>query len=273
MAQRLVRAQRKIRDAGIPYEVPEARQLAERTSAVLSVLYLIFNEGYDATAGSMLVRNDLCEEAIRLCRMLIELIGGESANPSLQAQLPEALGLLALMILHHARRDARADMLGQLVLLEAQDRSRWHRDEVEAGARLLEAALRMGRPGPYQIQAAVAAVHAEAARPEDTDWSEIAALYGELERRMPTPVVQLNRAAAVAMADGPLAGLMLLDQMKLDAALDNYYLFHATRADLLRRLGMNDDALAQYRRALALCQNESERAFLERRITEVETPG
>jgi RNA polymerase sigma-70 factor (ECF subfamily) len=181
---------------------------------------------------------------------------------------PEAMGLLALMQLHHARRGARVDADGQLVLLEAQDRARWDASVIAEGVALLESALRHGRPGPYQIQAAIAAVHAEAARPEDTDWQQIVALYDELLKVMPTPVVQLNRAAAVAMADGPLAGLMLLDQLALGEELDGYHLFHATRADLLRRLGERGEALVEYGRALELCHNEAERKFLQRRMAE-----
>jgi RNA polymerase sigma-70 factor (ECF subfamily) len=271
MAQRLVRAQRKIRDAGIPYEVPDANRLAERVQSVLAVIYLIFNEGYDATAGDALVRSDVCEEAIRLCGVMIELIGNEKTNHALQSHLPEAMGLLALMTLHHARRDARTDETGQLMLLEAQDRSLWRRDEIEAGARLLQSALRLGRPGPYQIQAAIAALHTEASRAEDTDWQQIAALYDELVKHTPTPVVELNRAAAVAMADGPLRGLMLLDRLRLQDALDSYYLFHATRADLLRRLDLREQAVHEYRRALELCLNETERAFLKARLEEART--
>jgi RNA polymerase sigma-70 factor (ECF subfamily) len=269
MAQRLVRAQRKIRGAGIPFEVPASHQIGARAAAVMAVMYLIFNEGYDASSGSDLVRDDLCDEAIQLARMFVALIEAEPADAPIQLFKPEAMGLLALMLLHHARRDARTDEAHQLVLLGAQDRARWRKDEIREGVTVLEAALRLGRVGPHQLQAAIAAVHAEAERPEHTDWQEIAALYERLAQMTPSPVVQLNQAVAVAMADGPLAGLMLLDQMKLEAALDGYYLFHSTRADLLRRLDERASARAEYERALALCHNEAEQAFLRQRLSEM----
>ncbi|HET9722378.1 MAG TPA: RNA polymerase sigma factor [Actinomycetota bacterium] len=259
MAQRLVRAKRKIRAAGIPYRVPPADLLPERLPGVLAVLYLILNEGYSATSGP-LVRADLCEEAIRLARVLDRLMPGE----------PEVRGLLALLLLQHSRRDARTDDAGDLILLEDQDRSRWDHDAIDEGLALVNAALSARRPGPYQVQAAIAALHARAPRPEDTDWPQIAALYGALAAMTPTPVVELNRAVAVSMADGPERGLPMVEALADD--LDGYHLFHATRADLLRRLGRNDEAAGAYRRALALVTAPTERAFLERRMAEVTAP-
>src|SRR5438093_12529785 len=242
MAQRLVRAKRKIRDAGIPYRVPEAEALEERVDAVLSVLYLIFNEGYTATSGNELIGRDLCDEAIRLARVLAMLLTEEA----LFSEVPEALGLLALLLLHDSRRKARVGPEGELVLLEEQDRSLWDQDEIQEGMSLLERALRMRRPGPYQVQAAISALHAQARHPENTDWTQIAALYGELLRMTPSPVIELNRAAAVAMADGPLRGLALLDRRELEKALRDYYLFYAARADLLRRAGRLHEASVAY---------------------------
>ena len=268
MAQRLVRAQRKIRDAGIPFEVPDPGKIGARMGTVLSIVYLIFNEGYNATSGSTLIRNDLCAEAIGLGRLLLDLIEREHAQPTLQLFRPESTGLLALMLLHDARRTARVSTEGQLILLGAQDRQLWNRAQIQEGVALVERALRQRQAGPYQIQAAISAVHAEAMRAEDTDWQQIVGLYIELEKFLPTPVVQLNRAVAVAMADGPLAGLMLLDQLNLAEPLDQYYLYHATRADLLRRLGEHDSSIAEYRRALALCQNQTERDYLMQRLDE-----
>lgn len=266
MAQRLVRAKRKIKNAGIPYRVPPTRLLPERMGAVLAVLYLIFNEGYDATAGEALIRRDLCREAIRLARTLNELLVAESGL----REEPEALGLLALMLLHDARRDARIGPGGNLVLLEDQDRALWDREQIDEGVALLDKALSMRRPGPYQIQASIAALHDEAKTPAETDWPQIALLYHELYRRQPTPVVGLNRAAAVAMAEGPVRGLALLDELGESGALDDYYLFHAARADLLRRAGWFKEAADAYAVALELAQNNVEKAFLRGRLEEME---
>lgn len=269
MAQRLVRAKRKIRDAGIPYRVPPTDLLEERLEAVFCVLYLIFNEGYAASSGNELIRRELCDEAIRLARVLVMLL----AEEGLYRQIPEALGLLALLLLHDSRRKARVGPEGELVLLEEQDRSTWDQNEIQEGLSLLERALHMKRPGPYQLQAAISALHAQARRPEDTDWAQIAALYRGLMRMTPSPVIELNRAVAVAMADGPLRGLALLNQPELEKALHDYYLFHAARADLLRRAERLNEASVAYIQALDLCQNERERAFLRRRIAEVSPPA
>jgi len=259
MAQRLVRAKGKIRQARIPYRVPDAEELPERVDAVLAVVYLVFNEGYAASSGAELVRRELCAEAIRLARLLVELLPGES----------EARALLALMLLTDARRDARVDAAGEVVLLEDQDRSRWDRGAIQEGLTLVETALRAGPPGAYALQAAIAGVHARAARAEQTDWREIAALYGLLRVANPSGVVALNHAAAVAMAEGPAAGLRLMDALAADGSLAGYHLLPAARADLLRRLGRMPEAAAAYREALALVGNDADRRFLERRLAQV----
>ncbi|MEU9691597.1 RNA polymerase sigma factor [Amycolatopsis japonica] len=259
MSQRLVRVKRKIRTAGIPYRVPPADLLPERTAAVLGMLYLLFNEGYSASAGTDLLRPDLSAEAIRLTRILASLMPGE----------PEVLGLLALLLLHDARRATRVDAQGTLVSLEDQDRGGWNTAEIAEGTELLETALRLGVAGQYQIQAAIAACHATAARASDTDWAQIAALYGELLRFVPSPVVELNRAVAVAMAEGPEAGLELVDKLTADGALPGYHLLPATRADLLRRLDRLDEAAGAYREALTLAGTDAERAYLSGKLAEI----
>jgi RNA polymerase sigma-70 factor (ECF subfamily) len=260
MAQRLVRAKRKIRDAGIPYTIPGTNEMPERLDAVLTAIYLVFNEGYAATRGGPLVRTDLCAEAIRLGRLVRALMAPQPPA--------EANGLLALMLLHDSRRDARLDEAGDLVVLEEQDRSRWNRQQIAEALPLVEEAFRAG-PGPFAVQAALAAVHCQAARAGDTDWPQILRLYDLLERLQPSSIVSLNRAVAVAMVQGPRAGLALIDELAAGGDLDNYHLLDAARADLLRRIGSSAEAAKAYERALALVSNGSERRYLERRLREV----
>jgi RNA polymerase sigma-70 factor (ECF subfamily) len=260
MAQRLVRAKRKIRDARIPYKIPDTRDMPERIDAVLTVIYLVFNEGYASTRGEPLVRTDLCAEAIRLGRLVNMLMVRPPA---------EATALVALMLLHDSRREARVDHQGDLVVLEEQDRERWDRRQIAEALPLVEEALRYD-PGPFALQAAIAAEHCKAARAEETDWRRIVELYSMLEQVQPSPVVALNRAVAVAMVDGPGLALALIDDLAAGGELDNYHLLHAARADLLRRLGSPAEAANSYQRALELVTNESERRYLTRRLEEVQ---
>jgi RNA polymerase sigma-70 factor (ECF subfamily) len=260
LAQRLVRAQRKIQQAGIPYQVPAPGSLPERLSAVQKVLYLIFNEGYSASSGDSLLRRELCAEAIRLARTLVELM----------PQNPENLALLALMLLHDSRRDARSTGDGQLVPLEEQDRSLWHHDQIAEGIPLVERALGRRNPGPYQLQAAIAAIHAEARTAQETDWKQIAALYEILSTIQVSPIVALNHAVAVAMSESVERGLAMIDELGAGGELESYRLYHAARADLLRRMGRNLEAMESYRRALALTSNAVELRYLGRRLSELE---
>lgn len=267
MAQRLVRAKRKIRDARIPYKVPDTRDMPARMDAVLTAIYLIFNEGYASTRGEPLVRTDLCAEAIRLGRLVRMLLAPSPA---------EATALVALMLLHDSRRDARVDEAGDLVVLEEQDRRRWNQAQIAEALPLVEQALRprsAAEPGPFAVQAAIAAEHCRGARAEDTDWRRIARLYDLLERVLPSPIVSLNRAVAVAMVDGPRPALALIDALAASGDLDEYHLLHAARADLLRRMGSTVEAAKSYERALTLVTNESERRFLKRRLREVQSPA
>jgi RNA polymerase sigma-70 factor (ECF subfamily) len=265
MAQRLVRAKRKIRDAGIPYIVPETSEMAERLDAVLTVIYLVFNEGYTATREGPLIRTDLSAEAIRLGRLVMKLTG--------QPPPAEATALVALMLLQDARRDARLDDAGDIVILEKQDRSRWNHGQIAEALPLVAEAFAGGGVGPFALQAAIAAMHCQAARAEDTDWPRILRLYDRLERLQPSPIVSLNRAVAVAMVEGPRAALAIVDSLTETGALDGYHLLHAARADLLRRAGAPAEAARSYARALELATNGSERRFLYRRLREVQPPA
>ena len=260
MAQRIVRAKRKIRDAKIPYVVPEAKDLAERLEAVLTVIYLVFNEGYAATRGDSLLRGDLCSEAIRLGRLVVSLMGPQAPR--------EATALLAMMLLHDARREARMNEAGEIVVLEEQDRGKWKREQIAEAMPLVEEAMR-GTPGPLALQAAISAVHCRAARAGETDWQEIVRLYENLQKVQPSPVVRLNHAVAVAMAEGPQTGLELMDELAKQSDLENYHLLHAARADMHRRLGRFSEAAREYEKALTLVTNASERRYLRRRLEEV----
>jgi len=261
MAQRLVRAKQKIRDAGIPYQVPPEQELAGRLEAVLLVIYLVFNEGYSANSGDTAIRHELCAEAIRMGRILCRLLPSQT----------EARALFALMLLHDSRRNARSGQNGETILLEEQDRNLWNREQIQEGLALVESALRDGPAGPYALQAAIAAVHARAGRAEETDWRQIVALYRLLLQVQPSPVVELNHAAAVAMAEGPAAGLSLLDGLETKIELREYYLLPSARGDLLRRLGRWSDASTSYRRALSLAPNAAARTFLSHRLAEMES--